>query len=349
MANYKRLLLVDDSEIDRRILRNILSKRFEITEVANGYSALEILMSKNSGIEGMLLDISMPVLDGFDVLRVMAENKIRLPVVLVTAEATAKNVTRASQYGISDFISKPYDSQTVLDKICRIFGVSLDVEKEKDTEDKVIGSETYAVDSYISKLKAIYDTFLKNSGLDPSHCERVSKLTEILLIEYGLTHKLELDVLDLKTMSKAAYFYNIGLMATPSRCFASRDVPDSDRVIYQEHTVAGAKIVCLNEAASCKYFIRVCSDICMHHHERYDGRGFPHGLQGGDNSIHSSTASFAIAFDRIFNKRPDYNDMQFDFVLRELLRDRGAFSPDVVNIAKKCRYEIINYYKSLVV
>lgn len=62
MANYKRLLLVDDSEIDRRILRNILSKRFEITEVANGYAALEILMSKNSGIEGMLLDISMPVL-----------------------------------------------------------------------------------------------------------------------------------------------------------------------------------------------------------------------------------------------------------------------------------------------
>lgn len=66
-------------------------------------------MSKNSGIEGMLLDISMPVLDGFDVLRVKAENKIQLPVVLVTAEAIAKNVKRASQYGISDFISKPID------------------------------------------------------------------------------------------------------------------------------------------------------------------------------------------------------------------------------------------------
>ena len=347
MASFKRLLLVDDSEIDRRILRNILSKRFEITEVGNGYAALELLMKKGSGIDGMLLDISMPVLDGFDFLRVMTENKIKLPVALVTAEATAENVKHASQHGISDFISKPFDSQTVLDKICRIFGVSKEALQEKETEDKVVGSETYATDSYISKLTAIYDTFLKNSGLDPSHCARVSKLTEILLIEYGLTHKLELDVLDLKTMSKAAYFYNIGLMATPSRCFTSKNVSDADKVIYQEHTVAGAKIVCLNESASCKYFIRVCSDICMHHHERYDGRGFPHGLQGGDNSIHSYTASFAIAFDRIFNKRPDYNDMQFDFVMRELLRDRGAFSPDVVEIAKKCRYEIINYYKSL--
>lgn len=162
-----------------------------------------------------------------------------------------------------------------------------------------------------------------------------------------MTHKLELDVLDLKTMSKAAYFYNIGLMATPSRCFSSKMVSDADRVIYQEHTVAGAKLVCLNDSPSCKYFVRVCSDICMHHHERFDGRDFPHRLQGGDNSIHSYTASFAIAFDRIFNKRSDYNDMQFDFVLREQLRDRGAFSADVVEIAKKCRYEIINYYKSL--
>lgn len=172
MANFKRLLLVDDSEIDRRILRNILSKRFEITEVGNGYAALELLMNKKSGIDGMLLDISMPVLDGFDVLRVMTENKIKLPVALVTAEATAENVKFASQFGISDFISKPFDSQTVLDKICRIFGVSKDVPQEKGAEDRVVGSETYATDSYISKLTAIYDTFLKNSGLDPSHCAR---------------------------------------------------------------------------------------------------------------------------------------------------------------------------------
>lgn len=103
---------------------------------------------------------------------------------LVTAEATAENVKHASQFGVSDFISKPFDSQTVLDKICRIFGVSVEPEQEKEPEEKAaVGSETYSVDSYISKLTAIYDTFLKNSGLDPSHCARVAKLTEILLIE----------------------------------------------------------------------------------------------------------------------------------------------------------------------
>ncbi|MGN0655211.1 MAG: response regulator [Ruminiclostridium sp.] len=348
MPHIKRLLIVDDSEIDRRILRNILSKRFEIAEVENGYSALEIITKKSSGIDGMLLDISMPVLDGFNVLNVMSENKIRIPVVLVTAEATAANVKRASQYEISDFISKPFDAQTVLDKIGRIFGAETDNEPEKPVDESYfVGTETYATDSYISKLTGLYDLFLKNAGLDPTHCSRVSKLTEILLIEYGLNHKSELDILDLKIMSKAAYFYNIGLMSVPTRCYMNHETSEADRDIYESHTVAGAKIICLNESSYCKYFIRICSDICMHHHERYDGKGFPHGLKENDNSIHSLVCSFAIRFDRLFSSRSDYNDIQFDFVLKEMKFDNGAFSPEVYELALKCRHEIINYYKSL--
>ena len=352
MSRIKRLLIVDDSEIDRRILSNILSKRFEIAEVENGYSALEIITKKSSGIDGMLLDISMPMLDGFNVLNVMSENKIKIPVVLVTAEATATNVKRASRYEISDFISKPFDVQTVLDKIGRIFGAETDTdpaEKAAAEENYFVGTETYATDSYISKLKALYDLFLKNAGLDPTHCSRVAKLTEILLIEYGLNHKSELDILDLKIMSKAAYFYNIGLMSVPSRCFLNHhEISEADREVYESHTVAGAKIICLNESAYCKYFIRICSDICMHHHERYDGKGFPHGLKGSDNSIHCLVCSFAVRFDRLFSKRPDYNDIQFDFVMKEMKFDKGAFSPEVYELALKCRYEIINYYKSLI-
>ena len=122
MSRIKRLLIVDDSEIDRRILRNILSKRFEIAEVENGNSDLEIITKKYSGINGMLVDISITALEGFNVLNVMSENKSKTPVILVTEEATASNVTRASRYEISDFISKPLDVQTVLDKIRRIFG-----------------------------------------------------------------------------------------------------------------------------------------------------------------------------------------------------------------------------------
>ncbi|MGN1338992.1 MAG: response regulator [Oscillospiraceae bacterium] len=347
MPNIKRLLIVDDSEMDRQILRNILSRRFEIAEVENGYSALELLNRKTSKIDGVLLDLSMPVLDGFNVLNVMSENGIKIPVVLVTAEATAANVQRASKYDIADFISKPFDAPTVLEKVGKIFGVETDPEIVKSNDERYAGTETYSTDSYISKLTAIYDTFLKNSGLDSSHCSRVSKLTEILLIEYGLLHKAEIDVIDLKLMAKAAYFYNIGLMCIPGECFKNKNRSSSERDIYEQHTVMGAKIVRLNESSSCKNFIKECSEICMHHHERYDGKGFPHGLKGSDNLIQSQVCGFAISFDRLFNNRSSFNDMQFDFVINQLSMDKGAFSPEMFELVQKCRFEIINYYKSL--
>ena len=175
----------------------------------------------------------------------------------------------------------------------------------------------------------------------------MSKLTEILLIEFGLVNKGEIDVIDLKLMGKAAYFYNIGLMCVPTNCYINKEHSLTEREIYEQHTVMGAKIVRLNESANCKHFIKVCSEICMHHHERYDGKGFPHGLKGTDNQIQSQVCGFAIRFDRLFNDRPDFNDMQFDFVMNELRYDKGAFSPEMYSLVEKCRYEIISYYKSL--
>ena len=100
MANTKRLLIVDDSEIDRTILSNILSKCFEVLEAENGYAALELITKNKVKIDGVLLDISMPVLNGFDVLSVLCENHVDIPIVLVTAEATADNVRRAAKFDV---------------------------------------------------------------------------------------------------------------------------------------------------------------------------------------------------------------------------------------------------------
>ena len=154
-------------------------------------------------------------------------------------------------------------------------------------------------------------------------------------------------MLDLKLMGKAAYFYNIGHMCVPMDCYINRNQSLANTEIYQQHTVMGAKIIRLNEAGNCKHFTKICAEICMHHHERYDGKGFPHGLDGDDNQIYSQVCGFAVQFDRLFNPRPEYNDMQFDFVLNEMKRDRGAFSPELYDLAEKCRYEIFNYYRGL--
>lgn len=81
----------------------------------------------------------------------------------------------------------------------------------------------------------------------------------------------------------------------------------------------------------------------MHHHERYDGAGYPHGLKGNDNSIYSQLCGLAIRFDRLFSKRKEINDVQFDFVINEIKIDRGAFSSEIIDILSKCRGEVLSY------
>ena len=294
----------------------------------------------------MLLDISMPVLDGFNVLDIISENGIDIPIVLVTAEATAANVQRAAKYSIAGFISKPFEPRVILEKLGKIFDVDSVSAVEKTQNNKFDKSETDETETYISKLTAIYKTYLRNIDLDDSHYSRISKLMEIMLIEYGLTNKAELDTLDIRIISRAAYFHDIGLMGIPSELISRRvTLKDTELDIYNSHTNMGANIIWLNNAESCKFFVKVCADMCMHHHERYDGTGFPHGLKGADNSINSQLCGLAIRFDKMLISRKEINDVQFDFFINELRFDRGAFSAELIELLSACKREILNYYK----
>ncbi len=87
--------------------------------------------------------------------------------------------------------------------------------------------------------------------------------------------------------------------------------------------------------------------MCMHHHERYDGTGFPHGLRGSDNSVNSQLCGLAIRSDKLFIRRKEINDVQFDFVINEMKIDKGAFSAELIDLLSKCRAEILSYYKML--
>ncbi|MBR2876060.1 MAG: response regulator, partial [Clostridia bacterium] len=113
----KRLLIADDSFIDREILHHILENYFEITDAKNGYEALDLLIKKEEKYDAMLLDVMMPVIDGFSVLHLMKNNGIEgIPIIMMTAEATKENVRRAAEYGITSFVSKPFDAEMVLEK-----------------------------------------------------------------------------------------------------------------------------------------------------------------------------------------------------------------------------------------
>ncbi|MBR4344507.1 MAG: response regulator [Lachnospiraceae bacterium] len=125
MANdYKRLLIIDDSEIDRSILKNILEIDFDIIEAENGYKGLETILNKRKEIDGILLDLHMPVLDGFHVLQLMKENGIiEIPVIIITAESTEQNLVKTVSYNIRDFICKPFDKDLIRNRLRTMFHI----------------------------------------------------------------------------------------------------------------------------------------------------------------------------------------------------------------------------------
>lgn len=344
----KRILIVDDSEIDREILKNILHNEFDIIETDNGYEGLEIILSGKPRIDTVLLDISMPVLDGFTVLRLMNENKIaNLPVVLITAEATKANVQRAVEYNVSGFISKPFDADLILSRLKAMLDIQEGSSEIVIPERILTETDISEINTYISKLREIYRRYLKNNNMDDGVYLRVSALTELLISEYSLDPKnsLTLDEAHISIISKAAYFYDIGHMVVPDAFISGNSDDETDFKTYESHTNVGADIIWLDHSPSCRYFIEICGDMCMHHHERHDGKGFPHKLRSGENTIYTQICSLAIKFDSIFSKRPDFSDSQFDFVLKEMSIDSGEFSLEMISLLKCCKSSVLSYYR----
>ena len=121
---YKELLIVDDSEIDRQILKNILDKDFMIYEAENGFKGLEIMLDRHGKLDGVLMDLHMPVLDGFHVLEIMKEKGLYdIPIIIITAESTEKNLMKTVKYNIRDFICKPFEPTAIRNRLRTMYNI----------------------------------------------------------------------------------------------------------------------------------------------------------------------------------------------------------------------------------
>ena len=340
----KRLLIADDSFIDREILHHILENHFEITDAKNGYEALDLLTKKEEKYDAMLLDVMMPVIDGFSVLQLMQNNNIeKLPIIMMTAEATKENVRRAGEFGVTSFVSKPFDGETVLEKVHTL----LDIEP-RNTNLNVGPLKEFDINDtniFIGRLTGVYKDYLKNKGVSDEKFKRVSELTRILMTEYGSQFVGdEYEPAKINMITTAAYFYNIGYMTIPDRCIDFPKKNESDYRMFQKHTAAGAKLVRMNTAPSCAYFTSVCTDICMYHHERADGTGFPHQLTSEETPIHAQVCAFAMQFDEIFCKLDDFTRQNFNIAISQLAVDTGAFSEEIYKLARECKGTITDFY-----
>jgi len=331
MEDLKRILIVDDSEIDRTVLRNMLEGEFEVVEASNGYSALNFILKKGEYFDVVLLDVSMPFFDGISVLRVLRENNLHdVQIFMITAEATKQNIEKASQYNIAEFIKKPFDKDEVLKRLRTKLGV--------EAKTRLTNADKVETKRYISDLEFIYDRYLKLSGNDKNADVRRAYFMKVLL-EKASEKKMEIesDDFQIEMICKAAYLCNIGNMLLPNR-------PTKGSVNYQQHTVMGTYLLRLNYSKHCRWFVDICSEICLHHHERFDGKGFPHGTQGDNNSVYAQICGLLENFEELFSRYSKQNATQFDYVMNQLKKDSGLVASDVFLLLMESKEEIIKYY-----
>ena len=344
----KQLLLVDDSEIDREILKSILEKEFEIVEANNGYSAVKMLQSGILKFNALLLDLQMPILDGFAVLSILSQNHLNnIPVFIITSEPTKQNIERAAQFGVSHFIMKPFDSNAVISRLKSVLKMEVDREEDGDLTE-ISETDMAETDRYIKKLKSIYNRFLEYNNIDKGKYERMESVMEIVMKKYmTVTGDHNLTPARVKVICKAAYFYDLGMTMMPSNLVKSGPQNPRDNAIYKNHTICGSDLMLMNDNFSCQFFVKCGSEMCMHHHERWDGRGYPHNLKDNENTPYTQLLAIAIAFDDAFLRHNEYSDRYFDLVMNELTsaKKQVLFSPAMTEIFRSCRSNIVNYYQ----
>ena len=342
----KKILIVDDSELNRSLLCDMLEDGFEIIEAENGMQAVEILHERELEISLMLLDIVMPVMDGFEVLATMnKQGWIKsIPVIMISAETGGAYIDRAYDLGAIDYISRPFDERTVKHRVSSNFLLTI---KQKEMSE-MLSNQIYEKEKdnglMIEILSHIVEFRNGESGL---HVLHVQAITEMLLKELARkTDKYSVSLKDMRLICNAAALHDIGKISIPDEILnkPGKFTPE-EFAVMKNHTVEGAKMLDNMTLRKDEALVKIAYQICRWHHERYDGRGYPDGLKGDEIPIAAQVVALADVYDALTSKRvykPPYSP---DEAVKMIVGGEcGAFNPLLLecltDIAEKLKTEL---------
>lgn len=323
------ILIVDDSEMNRAILAEMLGRDYTIHEAENGEEALQILRQYGTAISLVLLDIPMPVMDGFGVLQHMAEEYwIKdIPVIMISSDDSAETVKKAYEMGVSDYISRPFDAQVVYRRVYntiklyarqhRLITMLSEQVREKDKNNSMM----------VSILSQIVEFRNGESG---SHVVHIKQLTKMLLEQlqrkdtaYTVTSS------DLLLIPLAAALHDIGKIGIDEKILNKPGkLTREEFEIMKTHTVIGADMLESLTLYQEDPLVRIARDICRWHHERFDGKGYPDGLKKDDIPLSAQVVSLADVYDALVSERVYKKAFSHEKAIQMILNGEcGTFNP----------------------
>ncbi len=341
MTQKDTIIIVDDQELNRVILRNVLEDEYNLLEAENGEQALVLAGQYHDQVAVMLLDLIMPVKDGYEVLRALNENNMlsKFPVIVITAEDSAENEVRAFDLGASDIIMKPFEPYVVRRRVQNV--VELNLRKLHQQEiieaqaQKLLESNSIMIDA----LSSIIEYRSVETG---QHIHRIRLFTKTLLTdvarvypEFGLNdHKISM-------ISSASSMHDIGKIAIPDQILNKPGkLTEHEYEIMKTHTTKGCEMLESLDRMGDREYLMYAYNICRYHHERWDGRGYPDGLKGDAIPVCAQVVGIADCYDALTSDRAYKKAFPPEKAYNMILNGEcGVFSPKLLECLKNVQDE----------
>ena len=322
------ILIVDDAEMNRMMLSDMLGDQYDYVEAADGREALRIL-EKNVSIDLILLDINMPEMNGFEVLEEM--NRYHwideVPVIMITAEESVESMEHAYSLGVTDYIPRPFNVYIVRRRVENTLNLYVNQKRLMRLVSDQIAEKEENNTLMVSILSNVVEIRNHESG---DHIRNIRRITELLLHQLvQKTKAYHLSEEDIALIKTASSLHDIGKITIPEEILNKPGkLTKEEFEIMKTHSAAGVQILEQMKYGQDKPLYRYALEICRWHHERWDGHGYPDGLMGEEIPISAQIVAIADVYDALTSERCYKKAYDHTTAINMILNGEcGAFNP----------------------
>ena len=323
------ILLVDDAMMNRMVLTGILGEDYHILEAGNGERCLELLRANAGQIALVLLDINMPVMDGFEVLRTMNTNHTieDVPVIMISSDDSEEAIRKAYELGASDYVNRPFDAKIVYRRVANTIKLYAKQRRLVQMVSDQIRAREKNTDVLVGVLSQIVEFRNGESG---SHVRHIRVITETLLHRLmELTDRYELTPEQQDNIALASALHDIGKIGIDEAILNKPGKLTAEEfAVIKTHSMLGAEMLHKTENFAEQPLLQTAYEIARWHHERWDGRGYPDGLKGDDIPISAQLVSMADVYDALTSERCYKKAFPHETAVQMITNGEcGAFNP----------------------
>ena len=329
LQNKSQILLVDDSAMSRMILKEILGGDYSILEAENGQECLEKMQAEAGNIALVLLDINMPVMDGFEVLKAMNVNHTieDIPVIMISSDDSDAAIRRSYELGASDYVTRPFDARIVYRRVTNTIKLYAKQRRLVQMVSDQIRARENNTDMLVGVLSHIVEFRNGESGAHVRHIRIITELLLHRLLEISSQYPITAEQQD--NIPLASALHDIGKIGIDEKILnkPGRLTPEEFEVV-KTHSMLGAEMLHQLEDFNEQPLLQTAYEITRWHHERWDGRGYPDGLKGDEIPISAQLVALADVYDALTSERCYKKAFSHEKAVQMILNGEcGAFNP----------------------